>query len=247
MRIIFSFITITTLMTGLLGNIHGVPLNKNRFYYEKRGDIVWEVPIQDKLIALTFDDGPDPSDTPVILDLLKQFNAKATFFVVGKKVELYPELAKREIMDGHEIANHTYSHRYFNEHMSEEKIQNEIIKAEQIILKTTGQKPNLFRPPGGFYYENIVLAAKKSGYLVVLWSWHQDSKDWTTPGVNKIVKHVLQKSKNGDIVLLHDYVEGKTQTIEALKQILPKLKERGYRFVTVSELLTHRKSTTVKK
>jgi peptidoglycan-N-acetylglucosamine deacetylase len=160
---------------------------------------------------------------------------------------LYPELAKREIIEGHEIANHTYSHRYFNKQMSEKNIQNEIIKAEQIILKTTGQKPNLFRPPGGYYYENIVLAAQKSGYLVVLWSWHQDSKDWTTPGVNKIVKHVLQKAQNGDIVLLHDYVEGKTQTIEALKQILPKLKERGYRFVTVSELLTHRKSTTVKK
>jgi polysaccharide deacetylase family sporulation protein PdaB len=234
-------------MTGLLGNIHGVPLNKNRFYFEKRGDIVWEVPLEEKIIALTFDDGPDPSDTPAILDLLKQFDAKATFFVVGKKVEMYPELAKREIMEGHEIANHTYSHSYFNERMPEEKIQNEILKAEQIILKTTGQKPNLFRPPGGYYSENVVLAAKKSGYLVVMWSWHQDSKDWNTPGVNKIVKSVLKKTQNGDIILLHDYVEGKTQTIDALKQILPKLKERGFRFVTVSELLTHRKSTTVKK
>ncbi len=133
-------------------------------------------PATKKIIALTFDDGPDPADTPAILDLLKQYEAKATFFVVGKRVEMYPELAKREIVEGHEIANHTYSHSYFRKRMGGEKIQNEILKAEQAIFTTTGEKPHLFRPPGGYYSENVVDASKKkrlSGRHVVMASGHR--------------------------------------------------------------------------
>ncbi len=248
MRIICRSLVATALLSAtLLNHVQAAPQNKNREYYEARGDIVWEVPSDEKIIALTFDDGPDPADTPAILDLLKQYEAKATFFVVGKRVEMYPELAKREIVEGHEIANHTYSHSYFRKRMGGEKIKNEILKAEQAIFTTTGEKPHLFRPPGGYYSENVVDASKKNGYLVVMWSWHQDTEDWNKPGVNKIVNKVLKNARNGDIVLFHDYVEGKSQTLEALKQVLPELKERGYRFVTVSELLTFRKSTTVEK
>jgi polysaccharide deacetylase family sporulation protein PdaB len=246
--ILCSTYLITALMTGMINQDQEAPLiNKNRYYYEKRGDIVWEVPNSEKVIALTFDDGPDPEDTPFILDLLKQYKVKATFFVVGKKVDMYPELAKREVLEGHEIANHTYNHIYFNKRMTEDSIHKEILKAEQTILNITGYKPRLFRPPGGFYSENVIRVLQKSGYQLIMWSWHQDSKDWDRPGVDKIVSSVIQKTRNGDIVLLHDYVEGETQTIAALKQILPQLQERGYRFVTVSELLTYRKSTTVKK
>lgn len=107
--------------------------------------------MDDKIIALTFDDGPDPMDTPEILDLLKQYDVRATFFVIGEKVKMYPELVKREALEGHEIANHTYNHIYFNKRMLEDKIHKEILYAEQIILDTTGHKPKLFRPPGGFY------------------------------------------------------------------------------------------------
>ncbi len=221
-------------------------INKNRYYYEKRGDIVWEVPNSEQIIALTFDDGPDPEDTPFILDLLAQYHVKATFFVVGKKVDMYPELAKREVLEGHEIANHTYNHMYINKRMSEASIYKEILKAEQSIYNTTGFKPTLFRPPGGFYSENAIYVLQKAGYKMIMWSWHQDSKDWNRPGVARIVSSVVQKTRNGDIVLLHDYVEGKTQTIEALKQILPQLIAKGYRFVTVSELLGYRKITAKK-
>ncbi|WP_245247255.1 MULTISPECIES: polysaccharide deacetylase family protein [unclassified Paenibacillus] len=236
---------ITCLMSTLWSHAEAQPPSKGREYYEARGDIVWEVPTDEKIIALTFDDGPDPSDTPEILDLLNQYGAKATFFVIGKRVEKYPDLVKREVGEGHEIANHTYSHPYFKKRIPGEKVQDEILKAEQIILDTTGLKPSLFRPPGGYYGENLVNASKKSGYLVVMWSWHQDTEDWNRPGVTKIVNKVLTNARNGDIILFHDYVEGKSQTVEALKQILPQLKERGYRFVTVSELLDFRKSTTV--
>jgi len=82
---------------------------------------------------------------------------------------------------------------------------------------------------------------KKLGYLVVLWSWHQDTVDWNRPGVGKIVNKVLNNARNGDIVLFHDFVEGRTQTVAALEKIMPELSKRGYKFVTVSELLKHRK------
>jgi peptidoglycan-N-acetylglucosamine deacetylase len=221
------------------------PNTKNREYYETRGDIVWEVPTHEKLIALTFDDGPDPADTPAILNLLKEYEAKATFFVIGKRAEQFPELIQREIHEGHEIANHTYSHMFFSKQMNPQKIEDEILKAEESISQVTGEKPHLFRPPGGYYGENLVDSAKKFRYQVILWSWHQDTEDWKRPGVHKIVAKVLNNARNGDIILFHDYVEGKTQTIEALKQILPELKERGYTFVTVSELMHHRKTKTV--
>ncbi|PZE20656.1 polysaccharide deacetylase family protein [Paenibacillus xerothermodurans] len=235
-------IIITALLAALFTVDSTAPQYKNRQYYEARGDIVWEVPTQEQIIALTFDDGPDPADTPAILDLLKQYEAKATFFVIGTRVEAYPELAKREIADGHEIANHSYHHRYFTRRIGGDRVYEDISQAERVIVDTTGRKPSLFRPPGGFYGDNVVDAAKRSGYQVIMWSWHQNTRDWDTPGVKKIVDTVLNNAHNGDIILFHDYVEGQTQTVDALKQVLPELKNRGFRFVTVSELLTFRKT-----
>lgn len=222
---------------SLLSAGFAVPAGKGRDYYEARKEIVWEVPTEEKVIALTFDDGPDPVHTPRILDLLREYEARATFFVVGKRVEQYPELVVREMAEGHEIANHTYSHRFFTRNDSASEMAGEIRKAEEIIRKVTGHTPRLFRPPGGYYSEQLVRVSNASRYLVVLWSWHQDTKDWSKPGVRKIVGKVLNNARNGDIVLFHDFVRGKSQTTTALEQILPELKRRGYRFVTVSELL----------
>lgn len=238
--------TITACLVAIaISPAHSEPLKKGREYYEARGEIVWEVPTDEKVIALTFDDGPDPVDTPAILELLRQYEAKATFFVIGQRVEKYPALARREAAEGHEIANHTYSHKYNKRKPAADQIEDEIIKTERSIVEATGHKPYLFRPPGGYYNEQVVSASRKSGYKVVMWSWHQDTEDWNTPGVGKIVNKVLKNARNGDIVLFHDYVEGKSQTVDALKQILPELKQRGFRFVTVSELLTHRKAAAV--
>ncbi|EPY14945.1 polysaccharide deacetylase family sporulation protein PdaB [Paenibacillus sp. cl6col] len=216
------------------------PARRDRAYYEGRGDIVWEVPSAGKRIALTFDDGPDPTRTPVILDLLKQYNAKATFFVVGWRVKSHQELVKRTVREGHEIANHTYHHKYFRKGVTKAEIEEEIMKAHRVIEEVTGTPPQLFRPPGGYYNERLVEIAREKGYRVILWSWHQDTKDWRSPGVDRIVNKVLGHARNGDIVLMHDLVEGSTQTIQALKKILPELKRRGYSFVTVSELMAHR-------
>ncbi|CAN7503875.1 polysaccharide deacetylase family protein [Paenibacillus sp. LjRoot153] len=217
--------------------------HKDRSYYETRGEVVWEISTDEKVIALTFDDGPHPRYTPQILDLLKQYHAKSTFFVVGNKIKLFPDVLKREVNEGHEIANHTYSHAFLSKRTN---MKNEINKAEETIFSVAGIRCHLFRPPGGFYNERLVSIVKQEGYQMIMWSWHLDTKDWSTPGVSKIVDKVLNNSSSGDIVLFHDYVEGHTQTIEALKKILPELEKRGYRFVTVSELLTYRKAVPAK-
>lgn len=213
--------------------------SKGRDYYEQRGDIVWEVPTQNKVIAFTFDDGPDDDSTANILDLLKQYDAKATFFVVGNRVEKYPEIVQRELKEGHEVGNHSFSHPSFVR-IGSNFMVTELNKTQEAIHTATGHKSTLFRPPGGSYNESIVQHCKKSGLLMILWSWHQDTLDWKKPGVDKIVNKVLKNAHNGDIVLMHDFVSGSTQTYEALKIILPELKKRGYSFVTISDLLSYR-------
>ncbi|SDR95015.1 polysaccharide deacetylase family sporulation protein PdaB [Paenibacillaceae bacterium GAS479] len=219
----------------------GGPSKHDRSYYETRGDVVWEVPMDEKLIALTFDDGPSPITTLQILDLLKQYKAKATFFVIGYRLDKYPEIAAREAAEGHEVANHTDAHVYFKGGISEKTITTEMDNVQKKIKAITGQSSPWFRPPGGYYNDTVIRVAKQKGYTVVLWSWHQDTKDWTSPGIGRIVNKVLKNARNGDIVLLHDHVNGSTQTVEALKLILPELKKRGYRMVTISELMAHKK------
>lgn len=212
---------------------------KDREYYEARGDIVWEVPTADKVIALTFDDGPDPQYTSQIADLLRQYEAKATFFVVGSRVAKHPEIARRLVQDHHELANHTYTHPDMRR-ISADRLRKEVVSTQNAIYESTGVTPQLFRPPGGYYSESLVRVAKEAGYLVIMWSWHQDTRDWSDPGVKKIVNKVLANTRNGDIVLFHDFGGNRRQTVDALREILPVLKKRGYAFVTVSELMQHR-------
>lgn len=229
-------------VTALLCGFTAPEVTKDRAYYERRGEIIWEVPGENKRIALTFDDGPYPETTELILDLLKEYHAKATFFVVGTRVESFPETVKREVAEGHEVANHTFNHVYFLQKKNSETMQSEIVRTEQALEQLTGKKPLLFRPPGGFYNEQMIAIAKKYGYTTVLWSWHQDTNDWRAPGVQKIVNKVLNNARNGDIILLHDYVPRSMQTVEALKLILPELQKRGFEMVTVSDLIHNRDS-----
>jgi len=225
--------------------VHSAPLKKDRQYYEQRGDIIWEVKTKQKIIALTFDDGPDPRQTTEILELLKQYGAHSTFFVIGKRVDRYPGIVKQIVDEGHEIANHTYNHLYFDRNTSTIRIKDEIVQTQQAIQKAANYQATLFRPPGGKYNDNIINTAKRLHLKSIMWSWHQDTKDWSLPGVNKIVDKVLHNAQNGDIVLFHDYVHGRTQTIAALQRILPELKKQGYQFVTVTELLRHSGSQLV--
>ncbi|WP_317890228.1 polysaccharide deacetylase family protein [Paenibacillus sabuli] len=199
------------------------------------------MPTDEKLIALTFDDGPNARTTPQILDLLQQYEATATFFVVGNRIDRYAELIKREAAEGHEVANHTYNHTFFTGQISADKLAREIESTKSKIEEVAGQSCDWFRPPGGIFNEAVLKAARRSGYTIVLWSWHQDTKDWRSPGIYAIANRVLKHARNGDIVLMHDHVHGSTQTVEALKIILPELKKRGFRLVTVTELMKYRK------
>ncbi|SHJ80751.1 polysaccharide deacetylase family protein [Tepidibacter formicigenes] len=208
-------------------------------------ELVWNGPRDKKVIALTFDDGPHPRITPKILDLLKKYDVKATFFVLGKHVQFYPEPLKRIKEEGHEIGNHTFSHIDVK-NTSEKKIQEEFEKTQDEVFSVIGEKPTVFRPPFGYYNKAVKKVAKKYGVKIILWSTSQDTKDWSNPGVEKIVRTVLNNICNGDIILLHDYVEGRSQTYEALKVILPELKERGYKFVTISQLIDMNNNENIK-
>lgn len=188
-----------------------------------------------KLIALTFDDGPHPQYTPEILDLLNEYNIKATFFVLGQFAAKYPEIIKRQAREGHEIGNHTYSHINIKK-VSLQKFKEEFDETQNIIYSLTGIESKVFRPPYGYYDETKIKTIDQT-CNVILWSSRQDSKDWSNPKVDKIVSNTILNIENGDIILFHDYVYYETNhTIEALKVIIPDLISKGYKFVTISEL-----------
>ena len=209
----------------------------SREVYEKTGQVIWEIKTEEKMIALTFDDGPDPLYTPQILDLLATYNAKATFFVIGSEAERYPRIIQREVKEGHEVANHTYNHIY-NFHADPKNIKNELDKASNTIYDITGgYKPSLFRPVAGYINDFIIKNAIQDGYKVIMWSWHQDTRDWSKPGTEKITSHVISNSRPGDIILFHDSGGDRTQTVMALKNILKYFNEKGFECVTISDML----------
>jgi polysaccharide deacetylase family sporulation protein PdaB len=213
-----------------------LPVYKDREQWEKIGAIVWEVDVRKKMVALTFDDGPSPTFTNKILDLLAKYNAKGTFFVMGKQAEQYPEIIQREYREGHEIGNHTYNHPEVNR-MSYEALKKDLVRAHQVIFHIIGQDMKLFRPTSGFYNERIVKVAKLLNYKVVIWTWGQDSRDWTKISGESIALRIIKTVKPGNIILFHDQGGDHSNTIKALEIILPVLKEQGYEFSTVSTLL----------
>lgn len=192
----------------------------------------------EKLIALTFDDGPDEDFTPQILDTLKKYNVKATFFVMGQKVGWNPEIVKRQHEEGHEIGNHTFTHINVSKRAYSE-IDNEITKTQQIIKDTIGEEPKIFRPPYRAISKNMCSIVKDKNMNVILWS-NLDPRDWSNPGVYYISNTIVSNVQNGSIILLHDYNSvrnSKSQTIQALDVFIPQLQEKGYKFVTISELV----------
>jgi len=188
-----AFVGICVSLVAFSCGAQAEPVRKTRAYYEEREEIVWEVPMKEKLVALTFDDGPNPVTTPLILDLLAENEAKATFFVVGKRLERFPDVVRREAREGHEVANHTYSHLYLNSRVNRARLSEELNRTEDRIYGLTGKHCPWFRPPGGFFNDYVIQTARERGYTMVLWSWHQDTKDWSSPGTRRIVDKVFEK------------------------------------------------------
>lgn len=198
-------------------------------------EVIRRVPTIHKVVALTFDDGPDYKTTPEILAVLRAGGVKATFFVLGQHADSHPEIVAQAVSDGHEIASHAYTHRFLSR-LSKEEYNLELDKAEKAIL-AVAPKPVLFRPPGGAYNDEVLTAAKERGYDIILWSI--DPCDWQRPSVSHIVNTVLTEVKPGSIVLMHDG-QHPLPTPEAVRIIVDKLKSLGFTFVTVSELLQYR-------
>lgn len=203
------------------------------------GLIYWQGSPDAERVALTFDDGPRDPFTGEILDILKAHDVKATFFVIGRNVEQYPELARRIAREGHAIGNHSASHAkaaFFFERGA----RREIVRAEEAIEQATGTRPALYRPPRGRWSERSLRLTRDMGLVTIRWS--VCPRDWEQPSPREIVERTLAKVGNGSIILLHDgYPPTKPaerrNTVLALPALIAELRARGYQLVTVPELL----------
>ncbi|MBX9725252.1 MAG: polysaccharide deacetylase family protein, partial [Candidatus Obscuribacterales bacterium] len=184
---------------------------------------------EDKMVALTFDDGPSPEYTPKVLALLKEHNIHATFCLVGRQVKKYPELVKQIVAEGHKIANHTMNHNEFLTNKSDQKLKNEIL-AEQALITAVVPEVSIeyFRAPGGNWNHHIRKVV--TGWGMKPLGWTVDSKDWQTPGVESIIKTVNKQLHPGGVILMHDAGGDRSETIAALKRLIPSLEQDGYKF-----------------
>ncbi len=191
-----------------------------------------------KMVALTFDDGPYTPVTKRIVKTLEAYNGRGTFFVVGNRVEDYSKILKRAYDGGHQIATHTWSHKNLKK-LSEHGVAAQVTKSMEAIKSVTGENPTLLRPPYGAVDKTVKQRVKDAGGLALV-NWSVDSKDWKYKNADTIVKTIMDNVKDGDIVLMHDLYES---TAEAVEKLVPKLVEKGYQLVTVEELYTTRGDT----
>ncbi|MCT7979325.1 polysaccharide deacetylase family protein [Laspinema sp. D6] len=202
---------------------------------EFQGKTLYEVALDDseKAIALTFDDGPWPIYTEQVLDILKENDIKATFFLIGQHLKNHPAIAQKVVEAGHALGNHTWSHHYHN--VPREIAAREIEDTAALIYEVTGFKTKWFRPPGGVLTNGLNDYAHSQNYAVAMWS--SDARESFFSSSGALVNNVLRSAKPGGIVLLHDGGGDRSATVQALPTIISKLKEQGYKFVTLPELL----------
>jgi peptidoglycan/xylan/chitin deacetylase (PgdA/CDA1 family) len=186
-----------------------------------------------KLIALTFDDGPYPVFTPMLLDVLRDAHVPATFFLIGKDAQEWPEITHRIEAEGNEIGDHTYSHPNLDQE-TDATVRTEILEGRDVLWNLSHDPAvrTLFRPPHGRYTERTLQVAQSLGYSTVLWT--DDGGDWRSLSAGQIERHLLLHATAPEIVLLHS---GKLATIEAMPMVIEHFERAGYQFVTVSELL----------
>ena len=185
-------------------------------------------------IALTFDDGPHPRYTGQILEVLEEYDIKATFFVVGVNAKNYPDSLIDVIKKGHEIGNHTYSHPHVSG-LNTYTLTDEVEKCESTIYGLTDYKTKLFRPPEGMIDADVRTVLRSLDYKVIMWDI--DTRDWAHEPPEKIAENVISNIASGDIILMHDYIGHNSPTVEAIKIFIPVLLEKGYKFVVISELI----------
>lgn len=206
--------------------------------FSKGGNISFSrVPVSGQYCAITFDDGPHAQNTPRLLDILRARNIKSTFFVVGRNVDLYPGITRQIVAEGHEIASHTYTHRLLTK-LSDDQVRQELDKTRDAIVKATGVQPRVMRPPyGALLQRQREWVHAEYGYPTILWS--VDPNDWQRPGPSAICARILTQTTAGGIILAHDIHAG---TVDAMPATLDGLLRKGFKFVTVSQLLAMRPS-----
>lgn len=199
--------------------------------YELNAHFVHSGPGLGNRVSLTFDDGPSPGVTDRILKDLDRHGIHATFFMIGKKVKAYPNLAREVLAAGHELANHTYTHPYLSRY-SAQRVTEELVQCQDAIAEVTGITPVWFRPPYGAFRTNQGTIARRQDLGVAYWS--VDPRDWARPGAGTIVSRVTQMARPGSIILLHDL---HTQTAEATGPLLDRLVDRSFQFAPISGFL----------
>ena len=183
-------------------------------------------------VAITFDDGPHPQNTPRLLDMLRARNIRATFYVIGRSVDLYPQVVRRTVAEGHEIGNHSQTHRLLSK-LGDEELRQEMSRCRDAVARAAGVQPRTMRPPyGGLLQRQRELVHAEFGYPTILWS--VDPLDWKRPGASVVSSRILAGTSSGGIVLAHDL---HAQTVDAMPATLDGLLRRGFKFVTVSQLL----------
>ncbi|MNI11482.1 Peptidoglycan-N-acetylmuramic acid deacetylase PdaC [compost metagenome] len=198
-------------------------------------EIIHRVSTSQKAIAFTFDDGPNPIYTPQLLDIFEEVSGHATFFMMGKQIELYPETALEVHVRKHEIGNHSYSHPFMTQ-ISLDACERELVDTDNLITQVTGGRPVVMRPPYLDYNLEVHEITAKLEYHVI-GALNGEAKDWEMPGVEHILDSTRKQVGCGSILLFHDGFGDRSQTIEAVRILTKELTEEGYQLVTVSELL----------
>jgi peptidoglycan-N-acetylglucosamine deacetylase len=208
-------------------------------YSQTFGNTITSVPLKDKYIALTFDDGPNPPYTDQIVEYLHQQHVHATFFVVGRAVEKYPDVVRREVEYGDAIGNHSWDHAHLILE-TRRHIRSELEQTDAAIVSATGVHTKLFRPPFGARDYAVIGVAHDLGYQVIMWSVPLP-RDWEHPPPDVIASRVMKYASSGSIIVLHDGNKGRpgdrSNTVEATKLIVSALRAEGYQLVTVPELI----------
>jgi peptidoglycan/xylan/chitin deacetylase (PgdA/CDA1 family) len=195
------------------------------------------VNITQPVVAMTFDDGPHPSLTPKLLDILKERNIKCTFFLIGQNMKAYPQIVRRIIAEGHEIGAHTYTHCSLTSR-SDAQIRSELQRSEEALMAAANYRPQLVRPPYGAINTRIKqLMFSEFGYSTIMWS--VDPQDWRRPGVSVVTSRLVSGARPGAIMLAHDI---HPPTIQAVPAMFDQLLAKGYQFVTVSQLMNMEKA-----
>jgi peptidoglycan/xylan/chitin deacetylase (PgdA/CDA1 family) len=179
-------------------------------------------------IALTIDDGPDPIWTPKVLALLSSLGVSATFCVIGRQARAHPGLVADVVHAGHQVANHTYTHRFLHG-ASASTVRSEIARATDAVRQAAGVRPTHFRAPGGEWSSTVLAECRAQGLAPLNWS--VDPRDWSRPGTASIVRTIMTQTAPGSIILEHDGGGDRSQTLKALTVALPRLLDQGYRFV----------------